>query len=136
MSTLDKKTEGSAPTDQVTMVDLWRQIRGLENALRHYGDVFAGWMEYGGKEYDATIPGLDRLTPIPLPPCNPPWCIPPTTIPRTVREMAQVAVAVKEVADALQLVAKDLTLKAEHIYVSELPGTHWPWHDEDHDGHR
>jgi len=134
MSSDSKARVTPTPTPTTTMEDIWRQMRGLENALRHYSDIFAGWMEYGGKSYTDPVPGLDRLGPIPVPVCNPPWCYPTKTPNATAKDVQQIAALVKEAADAVEFVARGITLTKEDLYVSEMPGTCWPKQPE-HGGH-
>src|SRR5207245_1538302 len=74
-----RRTHMASETKQITIRELWTQMRGIENAFRFYSDVLNGVAYSSPRSYDSTISVDDQtyttLTSAYEQDCvNPPWC--------------------------------------------------------------
>lgn len=119
----------ASETKQITIRELWIQMRGIENAFRFYSDALNGVAYSSPKSYDYPVP-IDEPTytaltaPYEIDCIDPPWCR------TTPRKVAKNFGKLEERIDAMAIVLRALldTLPGDKpidFYMSEVPGTSW-----------
>ncbi len=130
----------------ISLEELWLKCRGVENSFRYYSDVIAavgkdlksrGLLSSGIPVSDPAVQAALELAfptgddePLPkVPPIRcPPWCrVVAGDAIEGLGRVGRIADAVTKVGSALMVIRAHSPGGGEalHVYVSELPGTHW-----------
>jgi hypothetical protein len=119
----------ASETKQITIRELWLQMRGIENAFRYYSDALNGVASVAPKGYDTPVPVPDKTYTVISAPfehdcTNPPWC--KISFERFAANFGKLQERIGAISVALESMhgfVPDGTLL--DFYMSEVPGTSW-----------